>query len=92
MKFPVRVVTLAQDAIALIDAHGVETMKAMIAKRAGGAYERELADLFLAHADALIAGLDGPVDRETILALEPLPHADARRGEAARKPIWRSPT
>ena len=75
VKFPVRLVTLAQDAIALNDHHGFETMKAMIAKRAGGGYEPELADLFLAHAEALLAGLDGPVDRETILALEPEPHA-----------------
>ena len=67
--------TLAQDAIALNDHHGFETMKEMIAKRAGGGYEPELADLFLAHAEQLLAGLDGPVDRETILALEPDPHA-----------------
>ena len=55
-------------------------MKAMIAKRAGGAYEPELADLFLAHAERLLAGLDEPVDRETILALEPRSPCDARRG------------
>src|SRR6266581_8604363 len=75
VKFPVRLVTLAQEAIALNDHHGFETMKAMIAKRAGGGYEPELADLFLAHAERLLAGLDGPVDRETILALEPVPHS-----------------
>jgi HD-GYP domain-containing protein (c-di-GMP phosphodiesterase class II) len=75
VTLPVRMVTLAQDAIALTEAHGLETMAAMIAKRRGGAYEPELADLFLAHAGRLLAGLDGPVDRETILALEPLPHA-----------------
>src|SRR3954468_16841045 len=71
----VRMVTLAQDAIALTEAHGFDTMAAMIARRSGGAYEPELADLFLAHAKRLLAGLDGPVDRETILALEPVPHA-----------------
>src|SRR3954451_24819725 len=75
VTLPVRMVTLAQDAIALTEAHGFETMAAMIARRSGGAYEPELADLFLAHARQLLAGLDGPVDRETILALEPLPHA-----------------
>src|SRR5258708_818530 len=75
VKLPVRLVTLAQDAIALTEAHGFETMTTMIAKRAGGAYEPELADLFLAHAERLLAGLDGPVDRETILALEPVPNA-----------------
>jgi HD-GYP domain-containing protein (c-di-GMP phosphodiesterase class II) len=53
-------------------------MKAMIAKRAGGAYEPELAELFLAHAEKLLEGLDQPVDRETILALEPVPHATLR--------------
>jgi len=75
VKFPVRVVTLAQDAIALIDHLGFDALKAKIAERAGGAYETELAELFLAHCEALVKGLDGPVDRETILALEPLPHA-----------------
>src|SRR6266581_6791959 len=75
VKYPVRLVTLAQDAIALTDHHGFETMKAMIAKRAGGGYEPELVDLFLTHAEKLLAGLDGPVDRETILALEPVPHS-----------------
>ena len=75
VKFPVRVVTMAQDAIALNDHHGFATMKEMIAKRAGGGYEPELVDLFLTHAEKLLAGLDGPVDRETILALEPEPHS-----------------
>ena len=75
VKFAVRLVTLAQEVIALVEKHGVETMKAMIAKRRGGAYEEAMADLFLAHADQLVHGLDQPVTRETILALEPLPHA-----------------
>src|SRR3954469_7390764 len=75
VKLPVRLVTLAQDAIALTEAHGFATMTQMIAKRAGGAYEPELADLFVAHAERLLAGLDGPVDRETILALDPVPHS-----------------
>ena len=75
VKLPVRLVTLAQDAIALTEAHGYETMTTMIANRAGGAYEKELAGLFIAHSEQLFTGLDGPVDRETILALEPTPHA-----------------
>jgi HD-GYP domain-containing protein (c-di-GMP phosphodiesterase class II) len=75
VKFPVRVVTLAQDAIALSDHRGPEEMKKAIAARAGGGYEKELADLFLANCERLMAGLDGPVDRETILAIEPSPHA-----------------
>ena len=75
VKFPVRLVTLAQEAIALAEVHGHEAMKSMIAGRAGGGYEPALAGLFLAHADQLMQGLDQPVDRETILALEPEPHA-----------------
>jgi hypothetical protein len=75
VTLPVRIVTLARDAIVLNEAHGLETMAAMITKRRGGGYEEELADLFLAHAERLLEGLDGPVHRETILALEPLPHA-----------------
>ncbi|MDB4983677.1 MAG: transcriptional regulator, LuxR family, partial [Myxococcales bacterium] len=75
VKLPVRLVTLAQDAIALFDLHGFEAMTTMLAARAGGAYEAELTDVFLAHAERLLAGLDGPVDRATILALEPAPHA-----------------
>lgn len=75
VRFPVRLVTLAQEAIALSEVHGHAAMKAMIAKRAGGGYEPALAELFLAHADKLMQGLGEPVDRETILALEPEPHA-----------------
>jgi len=75
VKMPVRVVTLAQEAIALTEAQGFEAMTAAIAKRAGGAYEPELAELFCRHAKQLYAGLEGPVDRESILALEPKPHA-----------------
>ena len=75
VKFPVRLVTLAQDAIALTEAHGFEKMTVLIAKRAGGAYEAALVDRFLAGAERFMAGLSGPVDREAILALEPAPHA-----------------
>jgi HD-GYP domain-containing protein (c-di-GMP phosphodiesterase class II) len=75
VSLPVRLVTLAQDAIALAEAHGFETMKSMIATRGGGAYETELAELFVAHAERLFTGLADPVDREAILALEPEPHA-----------------
>ena len=48
VTLPVRMVTLAQDAIVLNEAHGLETMATMIEKRRGGGYEAELADLFLA--------------------------------------------
>lgn len=81
VKFPVRLVTLAQDAIALNDRFGLDAMKAKIAERAGGGYEVELVELFLAHCEQLTSGLDGPVDRETILAIEPLPHATLNEAE-----------
>ncbi len=68
-------VTLAQDVIVQTEAHGHEAMVEAIAKRRGGAYEPELADLFLADAERFLAGIEGTVDRETILALEPVPHA-----------------
>jgi DNA-binding CsgD family transcriptional regulator len=68
-------VTLAQDAIALNEAYGAESMAGKIARRRGGAYQPELADLFLEHAERLLEGLDGAVGRDTILALEPQPHA-----------------
>src|SRR4051794_21645928 len=62
VRFPVRFVSLAQEAIALNDAHGFQTMIAMVRKRAGGAYEAELADLFVKHAEQMFEGLDEPVD------------------------------
>jgi HD-GYP domain-containing protein (c-di-GMP phosphodiesterase class II) len=75
VRLPVRIVALAQDAIVLTEHHGFEEMLAIVTRRRGSAYDPELANLFLAHAKRLMAGLDGPVDRETILALEPQPHA-----------------
>src|SRR5260221_10894803 len=60
-------------------------MARMIKERSGGAYEAALADLFLADADRLMQGIDDEIDRETILALEPVPHAvlDAGASEEA---------
>jgi hypothetical protein len=90
VTFPVRVVTMAQDAIALNDHHGLAAMKEMIAKRAGGGYEPELVDIFLANAEKLLAGLDGPVDREPSWrwSRSRIPCSTKRR---ARRPISRSP-
>jgi HD-GYP domain-containing protein (c-di-GMP phosphodiesterase class II) len=73
VKLAVRIVTLAQDVIAQTEAHGFDAMRATIAQRRGGACEPELTDLFLAHAERLLEGITGAVDRETILALEPEP-------------------
>ena len=56
------------------EAYGFDAMIEAIGKRRGGAYEAELADLFLGDAERLLDGIDGAVDRETILALEPEPY------------------
>jgi HD-GYP domain-containing protein (c-di-GMP phosphodiesterase class II) len=64
----VRLVTLAQDAIALSDASGLEAMAEIVASRADGPYEAELARVVSANAPALLEGIGSTVDRETILA------------------------
>jgi HD-GYP domain-containing protein (c-di-GMP phosphodiesterase class II) len=69
----VRLITLAQDAIALSEAVGVEAMAEIVASRADGPYEADLARLVSANAAALMDGIGATVDRETILALEPDP-------------------
>ena len=81
----VRLVTLAQDAVVLLETHGRDAMAGIIAGRRGGAYEPELADLLLADVERLTAGLDDTIDRDVILALEPEPHAflDDEAAEAA---------
>ena len=70
----VRLVTLAQDVVVLLSLRGKDAMLAAIAERRDGASEGKLADVFLAHADELIAGIDHAFDRADILALEPEPH------------------
>jgi HD-GYP domain-containing protein (c-di-GMP phosphodiesterase class II) len=71
----VRLVTLAQDMIALTDAAGLDEMAETVAGRANAAYEAELATLASTHATELMEGIGATVDRETILALEPDPPA-----------------
>lgn len=69
----VRLITLAQDAIALSDSIGVDQMAQAVAGRADGPYGTDLATLVSANARELMEGLPEAVDRETILALEPGP-------------------
>ena len=85
VKPAVRLVALAQDAVVLARLYGPETMARTIAERRDGAYEAALADLFLADAERLMEGIEADIDRETILALEPLPYAvlDAEAAEEA---------
>ncbi len=69
----VRLITLAQDAIALVDAHGIDEMASIVAERADGPYEARLARLMSENARELMEGIDDSVTRETVLALEPEP-------------------
>ncbi len=64
----------------------------MIAERRGGAYEPELADVFLADAERLMEGIDGdgrPRDDPGARAASPT-RCSTRR--PARKPVSPSPT
>ena len=78
----VRLITLAQDMIALADAVGVDAMAETVAARGDGPYEAELARLAATNAAALMAGIGPTVERETILALEPDPPAMLDEAEA----------
>ena len=69
----VRLITLAQDAIALADAHGVDEMAKIVAGRADGPYEAKLALLMSENAHTLMEGNNESITRETVLALEPQP-------------------
>lgn len=74
--FPaVRLVTLAQDAVALFDLEGPEAMARTILARADGPYEAALARIVADHAAQLFEGLGPSVEREVILSLEPAPAA-----------------
>ena len=55
-------ITLSEMKLTIEPALASQAMKAMIAKRAGGGYEPALAELFVAHADQLMAGLDQAAD------------------------------
>ncbi len=71
----VRVVTLVQDVVVLLELHGVAATLATLKKRRGKAYEPRLVDAFASAADELLADLDAQSSWEAVLALEPEPHA-----------------
>jgi hypothetical protein len=77
----VRLITLAQDVIALSDSHGIETMAQRIASRADCADDAALAALVSKNAAKLLAGIGAEVDRETLLKLEPGPPAMLNEAE-----------
>ena len=75
VAFPVRVVSLAQDAVVLTQAFGPDGARAIIADRKGGAYDPRLAALALDRWDDVVADLDAPVDLAVLRALEPVPRS-----------------
>jgi HD-GYP domain-containing protein (c-di-GMP phosphodiesterase class II) len=70
----VRVVTLAQDVIVLVEALGVADAIATVRARRGGAYDPTLVDVFLANTDVLLGRSNDVVAWDAALALEPKPH------------------
>jgi HD-GYP domain-containing protein (c-di-GMP phosphodiesterase class II) len=70
----VRVVTLAQDAIVLVEALGRSDALATIRKRRGRAYDPALTDVLCASAEALLDQSRHVVAWDAALALEPRPH------------------
>lgn len=80
IAFPVRVVTLAQDAILLCDAFGLDEAKHLIKKRKGSAYDPALVRAFLSQPSELMAGLASTPDADAVRALDPS-HAEMSGAE-----------
>jgi HD-GYP domain-containing protein (c-di-GMP phosphodiesterase class II) len=77
----VRVVTLAQDIIVLVEAHGLDAAVAIMRKRRGKAYDPRMVDCLIADAQALMADLDAHSSWDAVLALEPEPQAGMSEAE-----------
>lgn len=71
VALPVLVVTLAQDAVIWHRIGGVDAVLATVAARSGGAYQPAMAAHLCANAAFLLAGLDGVLSWDSVLALEP---------------------
>lgn len=70
VAFAVRVVTLAQDALVLIDAMGTEAAAAKIRNRSGRAYDPRLAALAAGDLARLVAGLDAAPGAQALRAYD----------------------
>jgi HD-GYP domain-containing protein (c-di-GMP phosphodiesterase class II)/DNA-binding CsgD family transcriptional regulator len=75
VAFPVRVVTLAQDALVLLDAYGPDATQAKIRERSGAAYDPRLAGLAAAGLTRLTAGLDAAIASRQLHACDSGPGA-----------------
>jgi HD-GYP domain-containing protein (c-di-GMP phosphodiesterase class II) len=73
IALPVRIVTLAQDAVVFHRLGGVEAAVAVARERAGAAYEPRLVERFCRQAPQLLADLDDEPSWDAVLALEPGP-------------------
>lgn len=72
----VRLVTLAQDAIVLEAARGLDVTLATLKKRRGKAYDPHLTDVLVSQANQLMRDLDAATTWDAVLALEPEPRAE----------------
>lgn len=73
IAMPVRIVTLAQDAILLKDTFGMDEATVLIGKRRGSTYDPVLVDAFLARPADLLAGLDRTPEAHAVRTLDPTP-------------------
>ena len=83
----VRIVTLAQDAVLLADAFGLDQTEALIAKRSGAAYDPDVVVAYLRFRAELHQDLERVFEAEEIIALEPsagAPLSDEEADEAFR--------
>ncbi|TKW80076.1 MAG: HD domain-containing protein, partial [Bradyrhizobium icense] len=70
----VRVVTLAQDAITLDDAHGLSRCVELLKRRRGKIYDPRMVDCFAASAEKFMAALATRSSWQAVLDIEPEPH------------------
>lgn len=66
-----RIVLLADDAITFHQRGGVEAAIAVSQERSGGAYDPRLVELFVEHADELLAGITTDTAWDAVLEAEP---------------------
>jgi HD-GYP domain-containing protein (c-di-GMP phosphodiesterase class II)/DNA-binding CsgD family transcriptional regulator len=73
VALPVRIVTLAQDAVTFHRLGGVEAAITVARQRAGGAYDPHIVERFCQAAVQLLADLEDEPSWEAVLAIEPGP-------------------
>jgi HD-GYP domain-containing protein (c-di-GMP phosphodiesterase class II) len=79
---PVRIVALSHDVVLFLRARGRDAALEVARQRSGSAYDPELVEIFLDHADELIAVASNPSAWEAMLSAEPDPVARYDRVQA----------